>query len=101
MTHVIVLGNEKGGSGKSTAAMHIIVALMKSGRSVAAIDLDMRQQSLTRYIENRRKYCENKNIELDFPFMPKVDPSSLDSRAESRRQEADDFPKHAIQTERL
>ena len=44
---VIVVGNEKGGSGKSTVAMHIAMALMKSGQSVATIDLDTRQKSFT------------------------------------------------------
>jgi chromosome partitioning protein len=51
---IIVLGNEKGGSGKSTTAMHMIVALLQSGSSVGSIDLDARQGTLTRYIENRR-----------------------------------------------
>ena len=48
--HVIVLGNEKGGSGKSTTAMHVVVALLKTGARVASIDTDGRQRSLTRYI---------------------------------------------------
>jgi Mrp family chromosome partitioning ATPase len=48
--HVVVLGNEKGGSGKSTAALHIAVALMKAGQRVATIDLDCRQQSFTRQL---------------------------------------------------
>ncbi|MBI1364944.1 MAG: AAA family ATPase [Alphaproteobacteria bacterium] len=87
MTHVIVLGNEKGGSGKSTAAMHIIVALMKTGHRVAAIDLDMRQRSLSRYIENRRKFSENKQMDLLFPIQPEVRASSLDSREASREEE--------------
>jgi len=52
--HIIVLGNEKGGSGKSTTAMHVIVALLRSGMSVGSIDLDARQGTLTRYVENRR-----------------------------------------------
>ena len=47
--HVIVLANEKGGSGKTTTAMHVIVALLKAGQKVAAIDIDSRQQSLSRY----------------------------------------------------
>jgi chromosome partitioning protein len=51
---VIVVANEKGGSGKSTIAMHIAVALMKRGQRVATIDLDSRQRSFTHYIENRR-----------------------------------------------
>src|SRR6187551_932729 len=52
--HVVVLGNEKGGSGKSTTAMHIAVALLKAGQRVATIDLDSRQKTFTHYIENRR-----------------------------------------------
>ncbi|HXI86561.1 MAG TPA: division plane positioning ATPase MipZ [Parvularculaceae bacterium] len=91
MTHVIVLGNEKGGSGKSTAAMHIVVALMKTGHRVAAIDLDMRQKSLSRYIENRRKFSENKGKELLFPVEPQVVASSLDSREAARAEETADF----------
>src|ERR1700692_839305 len=51
--HVIVVGNEKGGSGKTTIAMHIAVALLKAGQRVATIDLDSRQKSLTHYVENR------------------------------------------------
>jgi len=52
--HVIVPGNEKGGSGKSTAAMHVAVALLQAGWRVATIDLDWRQRSFTHYVENRR-----------------------------------------------
>lgn len=91
MTHVIVLGNEKGGSGKSTTAMHVIVALLKSGRRVGAVDLDLRQRSLTRYLENRRKFSEIKAKSLDFPVMAQVEPSSLDSREESRAQETENL----------
>ena len=43
--HVVVLGNEKGGSGKSTTAFHIAVALLKAGQRVATIDLDCRQKA--------------------------------------------------------
>ncbi|MBL4838463.1 MAG: AAA family ATPase [Kordiimonadaceae bacterium] len=65
--YLIVLGNEKGGSGKSTTAMHIVVALLHEGYKVGTIDLDARQKSLTRYIENRRAYCEKKGLELKHP----------------------------------
>lgn len=41
--HIIVLGNEKGGSGKSTTAMHLTVALLREGRSVASFDLEDRK----------------------------------------------------------
>src|SRR5216683_6096330 len=66
-SHVIVLGNEKGGSGKSTTSMHVTVALMKAGQRVASIDLDSRQKSLTHYIENRRAWAQRAGIELELP----------------------------------
>jgi chromosome partitioning protein len=65
--HVIVLGNEKGGSGKSTTAMHVAVALMQAGQRVASIDLDSRQKSLTHYVENRRDWAERARVKLDIP----------------------------------
>jgi chromosome partitioning protein len=65
--HVVVLGNEKGGSGKSTTALHIAVALLKAGQRVATIDLDSRQQSFTHYIENRRTWAERARIKLELP----------------------------------
>ena len=54
--HVVVCGNEKGGSGKSTLSMHVIVALLRSGYKVASIDLDSRQKTLSRYVENRHRW---------------------------------------------
>ena len=66
--HVVVLGNEKGGSGKSTTALHIAVALMKAGQRVATIDLDCRQQSFTHYIDNRRAWAHRTGLELELPL---------------------------------
>ena len=65
--HVVVLGNEKGGSGKSTTALHIAVALLKAGQRVATIDLDSRQKSFTHYIDNRRAWSERAGVKLDIP----------------------------------
>ena len=65
--HVVVLGNEKGGSGKSTTALHIAVALLKAGQRVATIDLDCRQQSFTHYIENRRAWAQRTGLDLELP----------------------------------
>lgn len=64
---VIVVANEKGGSGKSTVAIHIAVALLKSGASVATIDLDSRQSTFTHYIENRRAWAERVGRDLGIP----------------------------------
>ena len=67
LPHVIVVGNEKGGSGKTTTAMHIAVALMKNGQRVATIDLDSRQRTLTHYIENRRAWARRCHVDLEVP----------------------------------
>jgi chromosome partitioning protein len=64
---VIVVGNEKGGSGKSTVAMHVAVALVKARQTIATIDLDSRQRSLTHYVENRRAWSERIGRALDGP----------------------------------
>jgi len=80
--HVVVLGNEKGGSGKSTTALHIAVALLKAGQRVATIDLDSRQQSFTHYIENRRAWAERARVNLEMPThycVPRADTNSLDA----------------------
>src|ERR1700730_9910561 len=65
--HVVVLGNEKGGAGKSTLAMHVAIALMNFGQRVASIDLDLRQKSFTHYIENRRSWAKYSGIHLAVP----------------------------------
>jgi chromosome partitioning protein len=66
--HVVVLGNEKGGSGKSTTAMHVAVGLMCLGQRVATIDLDSRQRSFTHYIEHRRAWAKSARIDLRVPM---------------------------------
>jgi chromosome partitioning protein len=65
--YVVVVGNEKGGSGKSTAAIHIAIALLKAGQRVATIDLDSRQQSLTHYVNNRRAWARRSGVDLGVP----------------------------------
>lgn len=64
---VIVFGNEKGGSGKSTMAMHVIVGLLRAGHRVGSIDVDSRQATLTRYLENRAALAETRNLPLPLP----------------------------------
>ena len=58
--NVVVIGNEKGGSGKSTTALHIAVALLGGGARVSTLDLDARQATLGRYLENRAAYAKSK-----------------------------------------
>ena len=66
--HVIVVGNEKGGAGKSTLSIHLIVALLKAGYKVACIDLDTRQQTLTRFFENRRSWSSHAHWPIELPL---------------------------------
>jgi chromosome partitioning protein len=54
--HIVVFGNEKGGSGKTTSALHVAAALSRLGRRVAAVDLDTRQRSFSRHLENRANW---------------------------------------------
>lgn len=66
--HVIVVGNEKGGTGKSTVSIHLSVALMKAGFRVATVDLDTRQQTLTRFFENRSSWAKSAPWDVELPF---------------------------------
>ena len=77
--HLIVVGNEKGGSGKTTIAMHVAVALLKEGQRVGTIDLDSNQKSLTHYIENRCIWAKHHGIELETPIHRRI------QRAESAK----------------
>ncbi len=79
--HVIVLGNEKGGSGKSTAAMHVIVGLLREGHAVGAIDLDARQATLSNYLAARLAYAARHQVKLPHPRVLQVARAELDSRA--------------------
>ena len=89
--YLIVLGNEKGGSGKSTTAMHIVVSLLREGWRVGTIDLDARQKSLTRYIENRRRHAEGKNANLPMPVELVVAKSTLRSSDDAEADEKTRF----------
>jgi chromosome partitioning protein len=62
--HFIVFANEKGGTGKSTTAVHTAIALAATGHSVAALDLDSRQRTMTRYLENRDSTMRRLNVQL-------------------------------------
>lgn len=84
--HVIVCGNEKGGSGKSTTAMHIAVALLQAGHRVATVDLDGRQLSLTRHIENRSRWSRKAKIDLAVPHHFHVPPARIDTVAEAEHE---------------
>lgn len=69
----IVFANEKGGTGKSTTAVHSAVALAAAGRAVAAIDLDTRQRTLGRYLDNRAATMRRMGVDLPMPVYATFD----------------------------
>ncbi len=85
--HVIVLGNEKGGSGKSTSAMHLVVGLMRDGYKVGAIDLDARQGTLSGYLAARQAFEARHGVTLPQPEAASVFRSDKDSRVEAEAEE--------------
>ncbi len=80
MAHIIVVGNEKGGAGKSTVSMHLATALARMGHKVSGLDLDLRQRTFGRYAENRAAFLKQAKLNLPSPQMgtlPEVEPGSL------------------------
>ena len=80
VAHIIVVGNEKGGAGKSTVSMHVATALARMGHSIGVLDLDLRQRTFARYIENRLTFCHNHGLDLPTPDtvpLPDIDGASL------------------------
>lgn len=90
-TQVICLGNEKGGSGKSTTAMHLVVAILRLGKRVGGIDLDARQKSFARYIENRTDWNRRQGLSLAIPEVRVVAPSQLENKSEAHAEEKAQF----------
>lgn len=80
VAHIIVVGNEKGGAGKSTVSMHVATALARMGHKVGTLDLDLRQKTLGRYVLNRQNYLEQKGLDLPSPTyhdLPDIDQNIL------------------------
>lgn len=93
--HVIVFGNEKGGSGKSTAAMHVAVALLRLGYSVGTIDLDARQATFTRYFRNRFEFASKSSTYIPMPLHMAITRSESDT-VDGQQDEERNFFEMAI-----
>lgn len=89
--HVIVIGNEKGGTGKSTVSIHLTVALLKAGYRVASIDLDTRQKTLTRFFENRHSFAAGAAWAVELPFHHAIERGSSSSIADNETHEFSAF----------
>lgn len=89
--YFIVLGNEKGGAGKSTACIHVVVSLLREGYRVGAIDLDARQGTLAGTLEARRAFVNAKGIDLPLPDFQPIFRSDLDNRLDAEEEERQRF----------
>ena len=91
--HRIVFANEKGGTGKSTTAVHVAVALAYQGAKVAALDLDTRQATFFRYCENRATTQLRRNIALPGPVFDTCRGDTVEALEEeaARLSEGADF----------
>ena len=90
--HRIVFANEKGGTGKSTTAVHVAIALAYQGARVAALDLDPRQRTLHRYLENRAETERRRSITLPsarFEVFAGESLAELDAQVAELSQDAD------------
>ncbi|MDR0695586.1 MAG: division plane positioning ATPase MipZ [Holosporales bacterium] len=89
---IIVFGNQKGGTGKSTLAMHLVVGLLLKDRNVATVDVDARQGTFSRYIENREK-TQRTNPDIRIPFHTTLPGSEADSVISMERENLETFTK--------
>lgn len=97
--HVIVLGNEKGGSGKSTTAIHLAVHLLYEGFRVATIDADSRQHTFTTYVRNRREWAKMHGLNVPHPTHFHLPQTRGESIAENSRLDFEMFRQAVVEVE--
>lgn len=97
--HVIVVGNEKGGSGKSTTAFHLAIHLLYQGYKVASIDVDSRQQTMTHYVRNRRNWARGRALALPHTTHFHLPVARGDSVKENHKVEFDLFRQAIVEVE--
>ena len=90
--HIFVVGNEKGGAGKTTCSMHLIIGLLERGYHIASIDVDSRQGSLSSYINNRKLYNDkNPDKKVLMPVHFHIQDSPKQSVTEKEEEEKNRF----------
>lgn len=87
---IIVFGNQKGGTGKSTLAMHLVVSLLQKNKKVATIDVDARQGTFSRYIENR-EITKRENPGVLTPYHTPLFESAAESVSEMKKENFENF----------
>jgi len=90
-TRVIVVGNEKGGAGKSTIAVHLATALLYGGAKVALLDLDLRQCTSMRFFENRAAWVAGNGVTLPQPLQFRLSDDDIALAAGSEQEQVAKF----------
>jgi len=90
--HIFVVGNEKGGAGKTTCSMHLIIGLLERGYNIASVDVDSRQGSLSSYINNRKLYNDkNPDKKVLMPVHFHIQESTKQNVTEKEEEEKKSF----------
>jgi len=89
--YFITVGNHKGGTGKSTTAMHLAVGLMTQQHRVGCIDLDGKQGTLSHYLANRRETQAASDRSLPMPCFQRIEPATGRDREAAEAKETDRF----------
>lgn len=101
LPYIFVIGNEKGGAGKTTCSMHLIAGMMDRGLRVASIDTDCRQHSLTRYLQNRDAYnSKNPNKTVFVPKHFLLKESSAPNSSDKEKEEAEHFEASLVEAKK-
>jgi chromosome partitioning protein len=76
---ILVFGNQKGGSGKSTMALHVTVALLQNDYKVGTIDIDSKQGTFTRFLENRWQRVQEDGAKIYCPHHILIDEATTET----------------------
>jgi chromosome partitioning protein len=83
----VAVGNQKGGTGKSTTAIHLAIGLLKHGHRVGCIDLDGQQSTLSHYLANRRSYAKGCGQDIPIPLYHRIEPAEARDRDRAEQEE--------------
>jgi chromosome partitioning protein len=88
VAHIIVVGNEKGGAGKSPVSMLLATALARMGKIVGVMDLDLRQKTVASYLDNRTRYLQSIELDLASPLYKPLVGADMDNPTAQAKEDA-------------
>ncbi len=91
--HVITLAGAKGGTGKSTVAVHLAVALIKLGHKVGSIDLDAGQGTMSRYLAHRASLATETGQDFALPRHLPIEACRINDRRQAEHEQQTRFAK--------